>query len=458
MSMKVTNPATGVVEAEYPLDTPEQVEEKLALAQKAHLTLRQMSFAERGKLMHAAADLMESEVESTATMVTREMGKPIAQSRAEVLKCAKNMRYYADNAEAMLSDWSLDDPAKVGASEAGSMWQPLGVVLAVMPWNYPLWQVMRFAAPALMAGNTGVLKHASNVPESALYLHSLFTRAGFPEGAFGTLMIPAASVAGVIDDWRIRATTLTGSEPAGRAVAERSGKMLKPSVQELGGSDPFIVTPSADMDRAVEVAVTARINNNGQSCIAGKRFLVFEEVYDQFLEKFVAKMQSLVMGDPMDDATQIGPLATVSGLRDVKELVDDAKAKGARVLCGGEAPEGAGYFYPATVIDQITRDMRLTMEETFGPVASVYKVSSREEAVTVANQTTFGLSSAVWTTDVEEEAYFVRELEAGAVFVNGMTISYPELPFGGIKDSGFGRELSDAGIKEFCNLKTVWKA
>jgi len=458
MSMKVTNPATGVVEAEYPLDTPEQVEEKLALAQKAHLTLRQMSFAERGKLMHAAADLMESEVESTATMVTREMGKPIAQSRAEVLKCAKNMRYYADNAEAMLSDWSLDDPAKVGASEAGSMWQPLGVVLAVMPWNYPLWQVMRFAAPALMAGNTGVLKHASNVPESALYLHSLFTRAGFPEGAFGTLMIPAASVAGVIDDWRIRATTLTGSEPAGRAVAERSGKMLKPSVQELGGSDPFIVTPSADMDRAVEVAVTARINNNGQSCIAGKRFLVFEEVYEQFLEKFVAKMESLVMGDPMDDATQLGPLATASGLRDVKELVDDAKAKGARVLCGGEAPEGSGYFYPATVIDQITPDMRLTMEETFGPVASVYRVSSREEAVKIANQTTFGLSSAVWTTDVEEEAYFVRELEAGAVFVNGMTISYPELPFGGIKDSGFGRELSDAGIKEFCNLKTVWKA
>ncbi|MDA2985524.1 MAG: aldehyde dehydrogenase family protein [Actinomycetota bacterium] len=440
------------------MDTPEQVEQKLALAQQAHLILRQMSFAERGKLMHAAADLMESEVESTATMVTREMGKPIAQSRAEVLKCAKNMRYYADNAEAMLSDWSLDDPAKVGASEAGSMWQPLGVVLAVMPWNYPLWQVMRFAAPALMAGNTGVLKHASNVPESALYLHSLFTRARFPEGAFGTLMIPAAEVAGVIDDWRIRATTLTGSEPAGRAVAERSGKMLKPSVQELGGSDPFIVTPSADMDRAVEVAVTARINNNGQSCIAGKRFLVFEEVYEQFLEKFVAKMESLVMGDPMDDATQLGPLATASGLRDVKELVDDAKAKGARVLCGGEAPEGSGYFYPATVIDQITPEMRLTMEETFGPVASVYKVSSREEAVKVANQTTFGLSSAVWTTDVEEEAYFVRELQAGAVFVNGMTISFPELPFGGIKDSGFGRELSDAGIKEFCNLKTVWKA
>ena len=458
MSMKVTNPATGQVVAEYPFDTPEQVEAKLALAQNAHEKLKRMSFAERGRLMHAAADLLEAEVEETAAMVTREMGKPIAQSRAEVLKCAKNLRYYADHAEAMLAGSSLEDPAKVGASEAGSIWQPLGVVLAVMPWNYPLWQVMRFAAPALMAGNTGVLKHASNVPESALYLHELFTRAGFPEGAFGTLMIGASDVAKVIDDWRIRATTLTGSEPAGRAVAERSGKMLKPSVQELGGSDPFIVTPSADLEKAVEVAVTARINNNGQSCIAGKRFLVFDEVYEEFLEQFVTKMGDLVMGDPMEEGTQLGPLATANGLRDISELVEDAKAKGARVLLGGEAPTGPGYFYPATVIDNITPDMRLTMEETFGPVASVYMVSSREQAVEIANQTTFGLSSVVWTQDKADEAFYVRELEAGAVFINGMTISYPELPFGGIKDSGFGRELSDAGIKEFCNLKTVWKA
>ena len=458
MSMKVTNPATGEVVAEYPLDTPEQVEAKLALAQDAHEKLKRMSFAERSKLMHAAADLLEAEVEATAAMVTREMGKPVAQSRAEVLKCAKNLRYYADHAEAMLAGSTLDDPSKVGASEAGSVWQPLGAVLAVMPWNYPLWQVMRFAAPALMAGNTGVLKHASNVPESALYLHELFTRAGFPEGSFGTLMIGAADVANVIDDWRIRATTLTGSEPAGRAVAERSGKMLKPSVQELGGSDPFIVTPSADIDKAVDVAVTARINNNGQSCIAGKRFLIFDDVYEEFLEKFVAKMGALVMGDPMEEGTQLGPLATANGLRDIKELVDDAKAKGARVLLGGDAPGGAGYFYPATVIDNITPEMRLTMEETFGPVASVYRVTSREQAVKIANQTTFGLSSVVWTQDKEEEAFFVKELEAGAVFINGMTISYPELPFGGIKDSGFGRELSDAGIKEFCNLKTVWKA
>ncbi len=458
MSMKVTNPATGEVVAEYPFDTPEQVEGKLALAQGAHEKLKRMSFAERSRLMHVAADLLEAEVEETAAMVTREMGKPIAQSRAEVLKCAKNLRYYADHAEAMLAGSSLEDPSKVGASEAGSIWQPLGVVLAVMPWNYPLWQVMRFAAPALMAGNTGVLKHASNVPESALYLHELFTRAGFPEGAFGTLMIGASDVAKVIDDWRIRATTLTGSEPAGRAVAERSGKMLKPSVQELGGSDPFIVTPSADLEKAVEVAVTARINNNGQSCIAGKRFLVFDEVYEEFLEQFVTKMGDLVMGDPMEEGTQLGPLATANGLRDISELVEDAKAKGARVLLGGESPTGPGYFYPATVIDNITPEMRLTMEETFGPVASVYRVSSREQAVEIANQTTFGLSSVVWTQDKSDETFYVRELEAGAVFINGMTISYPELPFGGIKDSGFGRELSDAGIKEFCNLKTVWKA
>ncbi len=458
MSMKVTNPTTGLVESEVPLDSPEQVEAKLALAQAAHLKLKAMTFAERAKLMHVAADLMEAEVEPTSIMLTREMGKPITQARAEVLKCAKNLRFYADNAEKMLSDWSLEDPSKVGATSAGTKWQPLGVVLAVMPWNYPLWQVIRFAAPALMAGNTGVLKHASNVPGSAMYLHTLFTRAGFPEGSFGSLMISASQVASIIDDWRIRATTLTGSEPAGRAVAERSGKMLKPSVQELGGSDPFIVTPTADLERAVEVAVTARINNNGQSCIAGKRFLVFDEIYDAFLEKFVARMDSLVMGDPMDEATQLGPLATAGGLRDIIDLVEDAKAKGARILCGGQAPEGPGFFYPATVVDQITPEMRLTMEEAFGPVASVYRVSTKEEAVAIANQTTFGLSSAVWTNDPAEEAYFVEKLEAGAVFVNGMTISYPELPFGGIKDSGFGRELADAGIKEFCNLKTVWKA
>ena len=458
MAMATINPATGETEFEAELHTPAEVEARLAKAQEAHEKLRAMTYAERAKLMLVAADLIESEVEKTAVMLTREMGKPIAQSRGEVLKCAKNMRFYAEKSEEFLAPQVLADPSLVGASQAMAIWQPLGVVLAVMPWNYPLWQVIRFAAPALMAGNSGVLKHASNVPQSALYLDDLFTRAGFPEGSFSTLMISASQVAPVIDDWRVRAVTLTGSEPAGRAVAAQAGSQIKPSVMELGGSDAFVVTPNADIEQAATVAVTARINNNGQSCIAGKRFLVFDEVYDQFVDSFVAKMAALKMGDPMDESVQVGPLATAGGKRDIVELVEDAKAKGARVLCGGETPEGPGYYYPATVIDQLTDDMRLVMEEAFGPVATIYRVKDREEAIKVANQTTFGLSSAIWSQDKAEQDYFIEHLQAGAVFVNGMTISYPELAFGGIKDSGFGRELSDAGIKEFCNLKTVWKA
>jgi len=458
MAMATINPATGETEFEAELHTPAEVEARLAKAQEAHEKLRTMTYAERAKLMLVAADLIESEVEKTAVMLTREMGKPIAQSRGEVLKCAKNMRFYAEKSEEFLAPQVLADPSLVGASQAMAIWQPLGVVLAVMPWNYPLWQVIRFAAPALMAGNSGVLKHASNVPQSALYLDDLFTRAGFPEGSFSTLMISASQVAPVIDDWRVRAVTLTGSEPAGRAVAAQAGSQIKPSVMELGGSDAFVVTPNADIEQAATVAVTARINNNGQSCIAGKRFLVFDEVYDQFVDSFVTKMAALKMGDPMDENVQVGPLATAGGKRDIVELVEDAKAKGARVLCGGETPEGPGYYYPATVIDQLTDDMRLVMEEAFGPVATIYRVKDREEAIKVANQTTFGLSSAIWSQDKAEQDYFIEHLQAGAVFVNGMTISYPELAFGGIKDSGFGRELSDAGIKEFCNLKTVWKA
>ena len=458
MAMAVVNPTTGETEKEFDLHTPEQVEERIAKAEAAHKVLKKMTYAERAKLMHAAAELMESDVDSASVMLTREMGKPIAQSRGEVLKCAKNMRFYADNAEKMLAPEMLADASQVNASEAGAVWQPLGVVLAVMPWNYPLWQVIRFAAPALMAGNSGILKHASNVPESAMYLDSIFTRAGFPEGSFITLMIGARDVQAVLDDWRVRAVTLTGSEPAGRAVAERAGKMLKPAVMELGGSDPFIVTPNADLDKSVEIAVTARINNNGQSCIAGKRFLIFDEIYDEWVEKFTAKMAALKMGDPLEEDVQLGPMATKGGQRDIEELVEDAKAKGARILTGGETPEGPGFFYPATVIDEITPEMRLTMEEAFGPVASIYKVTSNEHAIEVANQTTFGLSSAVWTNNAQEQDFFIENLDAGAVVVNGMTVSYPELPFGGIKDSGFGRELSDAGIKEFCNLKTVWKA
>jgi succinate-semialdehyde dehydrogenase/glutarate-semialdehyde dehydrogenase len=308
-----------------------------------------------------------------------------------------------------------------------------------------------------MAGNAGVLKHASNVPESALYLHTLFTRGGFPEGCFGTLMIGASLVNSVIDDWRVKAVTLTGSEPAGRAVAERAGRQIKKSVMELGGSDAFVVMPSADIAQSAAVAITARINNNGQSCIAGKRFLIHADIYDEWVATFVQGMKALVMGDPMDPATQVGPLATKNGQRDISELVEDAKSRGASVLVGGELPGGPGYFYPPTVIADITPDMRITMEEAFGPLASIYRVKDRDEAITIANQTSFGLSSAIWSTDAEEQNFFTEKLDAGAVFVNGMTISYPELAFGGVKDSGFGRELGAPGIREFTNMKTIWK-
>jgi succinate-semialdehyde dehydrogenase/glutarate-semialdehyde dehydrogenase len=416
-----------------------------------------MTYDERADLMRATAAILEAEVDETAVMITREMGKPIAQSRGEVLKCAKNMRFYADKAQSFLADEPLDDPSLVGAAAAWARYEPLGVVLAVMPWNYPLWQVIRFAAPALMAGNSGVLKHASNVPDSALYLDELFTRGGFPEGAFTTLLIGASAVDAVIDDPRIKAVTLTGSEPAGRAVAARAGDRIKKAVLELGGSDPYIVMPSADIIAAATTAVSARVNNNGQSCIAGKRFIVHTDVYDQFVELFTEKMAALKMGDPLDESVQVGPLATQTGRDEIAELVDDARERGAMILTGGTTPEGAGWFYPATVITDLPADARLVMEEAFGPVATIYRANDAAEALAIANQTTFGLSSAVWTQDDSEQDEFIRGLDAGAVFINGMTISYPELPFGGVKDSGYGRELAAAGIREFCNLKTVWK-
>jgi succinate-semialdehyde dehydrogenase/glutarate-semialdehyde dehydrogenase len=458
MAIAIVNPTTGKTEEEFAEHSPAEIEARIQKAQDAHDVLRHTTYQQRGVWMKKAADIIESEVDELARMITIEMGKPIGQSVGEVLKCAKNMRFYADHAEKFLQDEPLDDPSKVGASRAYIHYQPLGVVLAVMPWNYPLWQVIRFAAPALMAANTGVLKHASNVPRSALYLDTLFTRGGFPDGSFTTLLTGAAAVAAVIDDRRIKAVTLTGSEPAGRSVASRAGHNIKKAVMELGGSDAFIVMPSADLDAASTVAVTARTSNNGQSCIAGKRFIVHSDVYDEFVAMFSAKMSALIVGDPLDEATQIGPLATRSGRDEIAELVEDAVSKGARVLAGGTAPDLPGWFYSPTVLDGLTPNMRLVMEEAFGPVATVYRVSSREEAVEIANQTTFGLSSALWTTDTSDEEFFIHNIDAGAVFVNGMTISYPELPFGGVKDSGFGRELGAPGIREFCNFKTVWKS
>jgi succinate-semialdehyde dehydrogenase/glutarate-semialdehyde dehydrogenase len=457
MAIAIINPTTGLLEQEFAEHTAAEVEGKIAEAQAAFDALRGTTYGERGTWMRRAADTMESEVDQTARMLVVEMGKPIAQARAEVLKCAKSMRFYAEHAEQFLADEPLADPSAVGASRAYTRYQPLGVVLAVMPWNYPLWQVVRFAAPALMAGNTGLLKHASNVPQSALYLDTLFERAGFPTGSFRTLLIGSGMVDQVLRDARVKAVTLTGSEGAGRAVAATAGGQIKKSVMELGGSDPFIVMPSADLEAAATTAVRARVLNNGQSCIAGKRFIAHTDIYDEFAALFAGKMAGLNVGDPLDESVELGPIATASGRDELAELVEDAVANGATVLTGGQRISRDGWFYEPTVLADLTDDMRIVLEEAFGPVASLYRAESRDEAIRIANQTTFGLSSAVWTNEPDEEAYFVTNLDAGAVFVNGMTVSYPELPFGGIKASGFGRELAAAGIREFTNLKTVWK-
>jgi succinate-semialdehyde dehydrogenase/glutarate-semialdehyde dehydrogenase len=387
--------------------------------------------------------------------MTLEMGKTLASAKAEALKCAKGFRYYAEHAEAMLGDEPAD-AAAVGASKAFARYQPLGVVLAVMPWNFPLWQVVRFAAPALMAGNVGILKHASNVPQCALYLADVIARGGFPDGCFQTLLVPSGAVEAILRDPRVAAATLTGSEPAGRSVAAIAGDEVKHTVLELGGSDPFIVMPSADLDAAVATAVTARVQNNGQSCIAAKRFIVHTDIYDAFLEGFVAQMRALRVGDPTDPDTDVGPLATEQGRVEVEKLVEAAVAAGAVLRCGGTRLDGPGWFYPPTVITDITADMAIYTEELFGPVASVYRVADIDEAIEIANATPFGLGSNAWTNDESEQQRFIDEIDAGQVFINGMTVSYNELPFGGIKRAGYGRELSAHGIREFCNLKTIW--
>ncbi|MFE2546058.1 NADP-dependent succinic semialdehyde dehydrogenase [Actinacidiphila glaucinigra] len=457
MPIATVNPATGELVEEFAPLTEQQVEQRLVRAHAAAATLRATDFDTRARWMRAAADLVEAEVDLAAPMLTIEMGKPITQARAEVLKCAQAMRFYADNAETLLADQPLADPGTVRASAAYTSYEPLGVVLAVMPWNYPMWQVIRFAAPALMAGNVGLLKHASNVPQSALYLDTLFERAGFPVGSFQALLIGAADVEAVLRDRRVAAVTLTGSEPAGRSIAAIAGSEVKKAVLELGGSDPFIVLPSADVRAAARTAVSARTMNNGQSCIAAKRFIVHTEVYEEFVEAFVAGTKALTVGDPLDEDTEIGPIATESGRRELAELVDDAVSKGAVLRCGGSAVGTGGWFFEPTVLEEVTSDMRVYGEEAFGPLAVVHRVDDIEQAAALANDTAFGLSSSVWTTDPDEERFLIPRLEAGAVFVNGMSVSYPELPFGGVKDSGIGRELAAEGIREFCNLKTVWK-
>lgn len=456
MSISTTNPTTGRVERTFEPHSPSEVERRLARAESAAASLRQTSFEQRAEWLRAAADLFSDESEDTSRLLTTEMGKTLKQARAEVLKCAKAMHFYADNAEELLADVPLSDPDAVGATAAWTRYEPLGPVLAVMPWNYPFWQVVRFAAPALMAGNPGLLKHASNVPQAALYLDTVFTRAGFPEGSFQALLIGSAEVEAVIRDRRVMAVTLTGSEPAGRSVAAIAGSEVKKTVLELGGSDPFIVMPSADIAKAARTAVDARVINNGQSCVAAKRFIVHADAYDEFVRLFVEKTANLRVGDPMDDNTDVGPIATEAGLQDLIELVNDAVAAGAKVAVGGHAREGDGWFFDPTVLENVTEEMRLYREEAFGPVAVVVRADDVNHAVAIANDTPFGLSSSVWTKDQKEVDHFIKNIDAGAVFINGMTVSHPELPFGGIKVSGIGRELAAEGIREFCNLKTVW--
>ncbi|MFE9097611.1 NADP-dependent succinic semialdehyde dehydrogenase [Streptomyces sp. NPDC007264] len=458
MAIATVNPATGETLKTYDALDAEAIERRLAAAETAFRTHRTTSFAERARLMHRAAGLLDEDQRDIARLMTTEMGKPVRQARAEAAKCAKAMRWYADHAAELLAD---EEPAEADVKDSGASrvivrYRPLGPVLAVMPWNFPLWQVIRFAAPALMAGNVGLLKHASNVPGTALYLEDLFRRAGFPEGCFQTLLIGSGAVEKVLRDPRIGAATLTGSEPAGRAVASVAGDEIKKTVLELGGSDPFVVMPSADLDRAARVAVTARVQNNGQSCIAAKRFIVHTEVFDAFAERFTAGMTALTVGDPMDEETEVGPLSSEEGRAGLEELVDDAVESGATVLCGGERPDRPGWYYPPTVLADITPEMRIHREEAFGPVATLYRAAGLDEAVEIANDSPFGLSSNVWTRDETEVDRFVRDLEAGGVYVNGMTASHPAFPFGGVKRSGHGRELSGHGIREFCNITTVW--
>ncbi|QOT18551.1 aldehyde dehydrogenase AldH [Paenarthrobacter sp. YJN-5] len=456
MAIATIDPTTGITLKTFDAHTPEEVENRIARAEAAFRSLQNTSFEERARWMHKAADILESESDEVARLIATEMGKTLATAKYEALKSATGMRHFADHAQRYLSPETPVPATEVNASNLHVQFDPLGVVLAVMPWNYPLWQAVRFAAPALMAGNTGLLKHASNVPQCALYLGDLFARGGFPEGAFQTLLVEGKDVIPLVDDARIRAVTLTGSVAAGSAIAEAAGRNIKRSVLELGGMDVFIVMPSADIEKAAAQAVIARLQNSGQSCIAAKRFYVHEDVYDRFEHLFVTGMAEAVAGDPLDESTSFGPLATERGRQDVHELVRDAREKGAAVQCGGEIPEGEGWYYPATVLTGVTEDMRIYREECFGPVACLYKVSSLQEAIALSNDSDFGLSSSVWTNDETEATEAARSIEAGGVFINGLTASFPAVPFGGLKDSGYGRELSAYGIREFVNIKTVW--
>jgi succinate-semialdehyde dehydrogenase / glutarate-semialdehyde dehydrogenase len=450
-TMTSVNPATGEVLARFDELSDAELEARLARAASAFRSWRRTGFGERAALLRRAADVLDGQKERWGRIMTAEMGKTLKAAISEAEKCAWVCRYYADHGERFLAD----EPADTGAARAYVRYLPIGPVLAVMPWNFPFWQVFRFAAPALMAGNVGLLKHASNVPQSALAIEEVFREAGFPEGAFQALLVGSSRVARIVEDDRVAAVTLTGSEGAGASVASTAGKAIKKSVLELGGSDPFVVMPSANLEAAVKTAVTARTINNGQSCIAAKRFIVHEAVYDAFVKAFVQRMSDLAVGDPTDPGTDVGPLSS-SGERDkLVEQVRAIKEAGGRVVLGGAPKAGRGFYYPPTVIVNVPLGTAASREEVFGPVAMVFRVKDADGAIQVANDVPFGLGSSVWTNDAAERARFIDELEAGATFVNAMVASDPRLPFGGVKRSGYGRELALHGIREFVNAKAV---
>jgi succinate-semialdehyde dehydrogenase / glutarate-semialdehyde dehydrogenase len=452
MAIATINPATGEVVKTFEALTQDEIEKKLKLAVSVFKSERKTPFAVRAQRMRKAAEILERDKEKFGHLMTLEMGKTFKSAVAEAVKCTTGCRHYAENAEKFLAD----EVVETGAKKSFIRYLPIGPILAVMPWNFPFWQVFRFAAPALMAGNVGLLKHASNVPQCALAIESIFLEAGFPEGAFQTLLIGSGQVEGLLNDPRIVAATLTGSEQAGIQVGVGAAKRIKKVVLELGGSDPFIVMPSADLDEAVATAVTARVQNNGQSCIAAKRFIVAEPIAAEFERKFVAKMESLVVGDPFDEKTELGPLSTPDAVKDLDADVQKTVKAGAKLLTGGHAIKRPGNFYAPTVLTNIPKNSPAYGEEFFGPVASVFRVRDEDEAIRIANDVRFGLGASVWTNDEKERERFINELESGMVFVNKMVASDARIPFGGVKASGHGRELGMAGIREFVNAKTVW--
>ncbi len=451
--MESVNPATGETIETYESHTEDEALEALGAATETFEEWSETSFAHRRTLMNEAAEVLRENEDRYAELMTEEMGKPVEQARAEVEKCAWVCEHYAENGEEYLQDEVLPSPSD---AKAMITYEPLGPVLAVMPWNYPFWQVFRFAAPNLVAGNVGILKHSSNVPGCAKAIEEVFHEAGFPEGAFQSLLIDSEISSTLIEDERLRAATLTGSVGAGRAVASQTGEQLKKTVLELGGSDPFVVLDDAPIEETVEKAAQGRLQNNGQSCIAAKRFIVHEGVYDEFVDAFVEEVDSWTIGDPMDEDTQVGPQADQELMEELHDQVQSSIDEGATCVIGGEPLDRDGAFYPPTVLTDVPRDSTAACEELFGPVASVFEVSSEEEAIELANDTTFGLGASVWTADLERGEHFAREFDAGCCFVNEIVKSDPRVPFGGVKDSGYGRELSEDGIKEFMNRKTVW--